>query len=374
MTSGTSRPWALPPLAGFTVAVTADHSRDEQALLLRQLGASVVMGPCLSRTLDPDGRLREVTEDLVARPPDIVIVTTAGGLRSWLASAAAWGLEEALLKSLAAAAVVARGHKASAGAQAAGLGVAWAAPSTMAEVAEHLLGRVTVGARVAVAVAGDSITEALAPLLERGARVVGVPVYRWSMPSDIEPVRRVVEAVADRRLQGVTFTSAPALRNFLDAAIAMGAATEVTAAFRGGVVAVCVGTVSAAAARDAGFSPRYDQAGRMGPMIRLLSDALVARRRVIDVGDATLTFQGGLALIGGRQVRLAPREAAFLELLGRRPGAVVPREKIVREVWGRKKASPRAVDMLVGRLRRRLGPAGGAITTRLRRGYALDGV
>ena len=37
----------LEPLAGFTVAVTADRRADEQAALLSRLGATVVHGPVI---------------------------------------------------------------------------------------------------------------------------------------------------------------------------------------------------------------------------------------------------------------------------------------------------------------------------------------
>ena len=48
-----------------------------------------------------------------------------------------------------------------------------------------------------------------------GADVVEVPVYRWTLPVDPLPGQRLVEAVAERRLDAVTFTSSPAVTNFL---------------------------------------------------------------------------------------------------------------------------------------------------------------
>ncbi|MBW3646014.1 MAG: winged helix-turn-helix domain-containing protein, partial [Actinobacteria bacterium] len=42
-----------------------------------------------------------------------------------------------------------------------------------------------------------------------------------------------------------------------------------------------------------------------------------------------------------------------------------------RSVWGDESADPHAVEVAVGRLRRRLGPAAGGLETVPRRGYRL---
>src|SRR5687767_8408796 len=91
----------VPVLSGFTIGVTAYRRADEQAELLRRRGAIVTLAPVVStRLLDDDGPLREATDALLARPPDLVIATTGIGIRSWFAAAESWGLDDALRHAL----------------------------------------------------------------------------------------------------------------------------------------------------------------------------------------------------------------------------------------------------------------------------------
>ena len=78
----------------------------------------------------------------------------------------------------------------------------------------------------------------------------------------------------------------------------------------------------------------------------------------------------------GRRADLPEREAALLGYLAANPGRAVTREELLERVWGIDAANleTRAVDMLVARLRERLGDPGVVLTVR-GKGYmlALDG-
>ena len=63
-----------------------------------------------------------------------------------------------------------------------------------------------------------------------------------------------------------------------------------------------------------------------------------------------------LARLDGRELDLTPREFELLALLASRPGVVVERETIFRELWGGEwYGSPKAIDVHVAALRRKLG-------------------
>lgn len=104
---------AVSDLSGFTVGVTADRRAHEQMLMLSRLGLEVVWGPAI-RTLSVAGdvKLREVTESIIATPPDYVVANTRLGIRSWIGMAASWGLEIELRQALGRSRIAARGPKA----------------------------------------------------------------------------------------------------------------------------------------------------------------------------------------------------------------------------------------------------------------------
>ncbi|ADH66821.1 Staphylococcal respiratory response protein A [Nocardiopsis dassonvillei] len=77
---------------------------------------------------------------------------------------------------------------------------------------------------------------------------------------------------------------------------------------------------------------------------------------------------------GGREVELTYQEYELLDCLTASPGRAIPREELLERVWSaRRGQSSRTIDVHVHRLRRKLGPAGGLITTVRRVGYVYEG-
>ena len=63
------------------------------------------------------------------------------------------------------------------------------------------------GARVAVQEYGVSNTRLLDALRDRGAEITRVPVYRWALPEDLEPLKNAVTAIAREGVDVVVFTT-----------------------------------------------------------------------------------------------------------------------------------------------------------------------
>ncbi|MEA2844105.1 MAG: uroporphyrinogen-III synthase [Actinomycetota bacterium] len=365
----------LRPLEGFVVGITADRRWEEQAELLRRRGATVVHGPSISTLyLASDANLKQATLDVIARPPDYLVATTGIGMRAWLEAAAAWGLGDRLVEVLGGARIVARGPKAAAAVQAGGLPV-WdrSATEKLGGVTEILLAEPLAGCLVAVQEYGMKSPELRAVLDGAGATVVEVPVYRWRVPVDTKPAIRLVEAICDRRIDAVTFTSAPAVHNLFQIAADIDAGEELRRAINDGTLAVCVGPVCAEGATIEGITnPIAPDIGRMGLLVRALSEHLQARRRPYQVAGSELVVPGSMVEVDGVVGELTAKERAVFELLAASPGAVVSRPTILTRVWGSPGADPHALESTVGRLRRRLGPCGIAVRTCRRRGYQLD--
>jgi uroporphyrinogen-III synthase len=364
------------PLDGFVVGITADRRASEQAELLRRRGADVLYGPAIATAyLASDDALRSATVALIDAPPDYLAATTGIGIRAWFEATQVWGLGDQLLDALRATRVVARGPKAAGAVQAAGLDV-WrsAANEQMDQLLGHLLAEPLDGVCVAVQLYGMPAPEITTALAAAGAQVLEVPVYQWRTPDDPGPALRLAQAAIDGRIHAVTFTAAPAVTNLF--ALATGAGTDgrLRDAFnRKGVVAACVGPVCARGALDAGIvDPVVPETGRLGLMVRVLSERLVCDRRMVAMAGVDVVLQGLMAVIGDERVRLNCRERALLDTLAARPGTVFSRPTLVREMWSSTGADPHAVEVAVARLRPRLGRAGAALVAVPGRGYRLD--
>jgi uroporphyrinogen-III synthase len=348
---------APAPLAGYTVAVTAARRREELGALLTRRGARVVHAPAIRIVpLADDAELVAATEEVLSAPVDLVVATTGVGFRGWLEAADAWDLP--LVEHLRSARVLARGPKARGAIRGGGLLDAWSpASESSAEVLEHLLSGAEgplAGRRVAVQLHGDPLADVVAALRAAGAEVLTVPVYRWVLPEDVAPLRRLVGTVVARGVDAVTFTSAPAAASLLSVAEELGLREELVAALGDGVLPVAVGPVTAGPLEAAGVTTVQPERARLGALAREVVARLPERDPVLRVGGTDLQVRGHAAVVDGRLVELPPGPMAVLRALAARPGAVVTGADLVRVVPGG--GDGQAVQAAVTRLRAALGP------------------
>jgi uroporphyrinogen-III synthase len=362
------RPGEDRALTGFTVAITADRRRDELAALLQRRGARTVSAPALRIVpIADDAELRARTADLVRRPPGIVFGSTGIGIRGWLEAAEGWGLAERLRAALGGGYLIARGAKARGAMRAAGLVEDWSPDSECCEeVLAHLLERGVAGQRVAVQLHGDDQPEFVAALRAAGAEVVEVTVYRWAPPADTAPVHRLLDLIATRSVDAVAFTSAPAVKALLSAAGTR--QEEVLAALRTGVLAACIGRVTAAPLLEHSVPVVAPQRARLGALARTLVDELPARAPTVCVNGHELVLRGHAVLLDGRLRPLAQSPMAVLRALVAAGGRVLSRGELLDALP--RGSDEHAVEMAVARLRTGLGH-GDCVRTVVKRGYRL---
>lgn len=366
---------SLRPLDGYVVGVTADRRWRELAELLQRRGASVVHGPTIqTEYLGSDLELERATLTLVEDPPDYLVVTTGIGVRAWFEAAASWGLAERLLGALTGARTVARGPKAAAALVAGGIPItAQCGDEQMESALRLLLSWPLAGTRIAVQEYGEANRPFVDALRGAGATVVTVPVYRWHLPDDRGPATRLVEMACEGRVDALTFTSAPALRNLFAVAAGAGADGALRDALNGGVAAVCVGPVCAGAARRHGIdSPVSPAVGRLGLLVRELIEHVAAHVRVFNAAGSRLVMQGSVIEVDGSCRKLAGKQRVLLHTLAARPGVLVSRADLLTRVWGAEGADPHALEVTVGRLRQALGSCASALRVVPARGYRLD--
>jgi len=369
----------LSPLEGFVVGVTADRRADEQADLLVRRGAHVLHGPVIhTLPLGPDEGLRRATARVIEDRPDYVIANTGIGIRGWVTAAAAWGWDDALTSALEAARVLARGPKAAGALHALGVDVWWRAPGeSLAEVAERLLAEPMAGRTVAFQLHGGGTPEITEAIRDAGACVIKVPVYRWQLPDERAAPRALIERVCNGDVDAVTFTTGPAVENFLELAREQDLETAVRDALDARVVAAVIGPYCASVARSLGLDAVVEPvASRLGSMVRALTDRLAGERLVVRKRNQTMVVQGRAVEVYDdaqeRTLWLTTRERWLLDCLLRRRGAVATRSELGRAVWGTS-TDDHLLDVTVGRLRHRLGAVGTMVETVPKRGYRVTG-
>lgn len=322
-----------------------------------------------------DSLMREATERLLAAPADLMVLTTAAGVRWWMQVCEDWGLAERLAGLLGAIPLYSRGPKTTGAIRAAGLREhASAASEASAELLEMLLARGVDGLTIGVQVQGaGSGWNPMAPLLDglrdAGAEVIEVPVYRWEPPEDLAALDELVTVVAASGVDAVTFTSAPAVMAVLARADALGVLDSLLAALGGSVAAVCVGPVTAAPLTELGVPVTMPDRMRLGALMRHTVEVLAARTTPIRVVGHELTVCAAAVLLDGRPVEMTPAQLAVLRVLAHRPGVCVSRDELLTTLPG-DGTDPHAVETAVGRLRKALGVPG-MVSTVVKRGYRL---
>ncbi|WP_343600304.1 uroporphyrinogen-III synthase [Mycobacterium sp.] len=365
-----------PPLAGYRVAVTASHRADELSELLRRQGATVCAAAAIRKiALPDDDQLRRHTEELIARPPDILIATTGTGFRGWIAAAQGWRLANALIAALSGSLIVSRGPKATGALRAVTLRERWTPQSESSrEVLHYLLKAGVAGQRIALQLHGateewDPLPEFIDELRSAGADLVPIRVYRWA-PAPPGEFDRLVAHIAQRYVDAVSFTSAPAVAATLQRARDLDIEGQLLDALRADVCSMCVGPVTAQPLARLGIPTWSPERTRLGALARHITDTLPRlKSRVVSAAGHVLEIRGSCVVIDGRVTSLPPSAMATLHALAKQPGTVVSRHQLLRTLPGNS-SNPHAVDTAMLRLRNALGDKNIVVTV-FKRGYRL---
>jgi len=239
-------PLAGPSFGNLRVLVLESRRSTEMAALVSNYGGQPVSAPALREVpLDTNTEAFAFIDALLRHEFDLVVLLTGVGTRALLAVVDRRGLRPAFLAALESTKVAARGPKPVAVLRELGL-TPWVVapePNTWRELLTALdgkAGELTLrGARVAVQEYGTSNPPLLEGLRERGSTVVSVPVYRYALPDDLEPLRAAVRAVAGRELDVALFTTATQVVHLFDVARQM----NVEPAVRQGLAAMAVASI-----------------------------------------------------------------------------------------------------------------------------------
>ena len=257
-------------LKGQTVVILEARRATEMAELVRRYGGEPWSVPAMQELpLDDASESVAGLRELCEQGTDVFICLTGVGTRQLYELADQTGLRKRLLEVWDKAIVVVRGPKPAAVLRELGVRIDRAAPepNTSREVLDVLASDQF--HRVAIQLYGGPDAELRSALEARGARVLELPLYRWALPSDIQPMIDLLDGLD--RVDALAVTSATQIRNLFKVADEAGRADQLRNGLRKLTVAA-VGPVAAQAIREHGIEVSVEpEHPHMGTMVRDLA-------------------------------------------------------------------------------------------------------
>jgi uroporphyrinogen-III synthase len=143
-------------------------------------------------------------------------------------------------------------------------------PNTWREIVSTLEDRRSLkNLSIAVQEYGVSNPEFLQTLRDKGAKeVVSVPVYRWALPENIQPLTHVIDLILKNEIQMVLITSAQQMNNVLEVAQGLGLEKQLLEAFSRTVIG-SIGPIASETLRAKGIEPDFEpEHGKMGFLVK----------------------------------------------------------------------------------------------------------
>lgn len=196
----------------LTVASFESRMAKEMESLIRRYGGEPVVAPALREIpLEDNSAALRFGARLLTEQVDILILLTGVGTKTLFDILQTRHALPDIVAALGQTALVARGPKPVAALKALGLTPTLTVPepNTWHDLLATLdIYRPVKGLRVAVQEYGVSNRELLEALQARGANVSAVPVYRWALPENTEPLKRLIDAILASSVSVLLITNA----------------------------------------------------------------------------------------------------------------------------------------------------------------------
>jgi uroporphyrinogen-III synthase len=259
------------------VAVLETRAGEHLGELIARRGGIPLLAPALEEVPDVQpGLVAGLLEAWRLEPFRMVIFQTGVGTRALFQAADELGVTDEMVRLLARAVVVVRGPKpvGELNARHVRIDIRASSPFTTETVLEAISGVALEGAGVLVQRYGAANPLLRASLEARGAIVREVATYRWALPANTQPLRELLAALADARVDAVVFTSAVQVQNLYAVAAAEGRAGTL-ADLLNKVVVASIGPVCSRALRAQGIEPTFEaNPPKLGPLVTGLEEAL----------------------------------------------------------------------------------------------------
>jgi len=276
---------------GLHVVSLESRRAAEMESIIRSHGGVPRVAPSMREIpLEENAEAFAFAERLFAGEIDAALFLTGVGTRTLVETLESRYSRDEIVHALSQLTVVARGPKPVKTLRELGIPVTITVPepNTWREILETLeaepRGLDLNGARIAVQEYGITNQPLLDGLTRRGAVVTRVPVYRWALPEDVEPLREAVREISAGRADVVLFTTSTQVEHLLQVAAELGLEDALRAALdRMAVCSIgptCSGTMEHLDV-PVDLEPEHP---RMGHLVKEASEAardiLVAKRGV----------------------------------------------------------------------------------------------
>lgn len=180
--------------------------------LIERYGGRPLVAPALREVpLDDNSAVLEFGNRLTTGRIDMLILLTGVGTTALFDLLKTLFSQSSILEALKQTIIVVRGPKSAAALKGLGLSptVTVSEPNTWVDVVHTLDARGPMkGFRLAVQEYGVSNPELLEALTQRGADVFPVPIYKWALPDNLEPLRQVLDKIIAGEVAVMLITNA----------------------------------------------------------------------------------------------------------------------------------------------------------------------
>ncbi len=268
--------------------VTAFESRRAKEIekLIRYHGGVARVAPSMREIpLSQSTQALKFAKNLLAGEFDIVILMTGVGTRTLLKAVSTKYPEKEFIKALRKTTIVARGPKPVAALREMKLkpNVTVPEPNTWRDILITLDSELLLkGKRVAVQEYGIPNKEFISSLRKKGARVSAVPIYKWALPEDLQPLRDAIKSIKNSKEDITIFTSSQQIYHLFEIASQDGSQDELKEGFKKIVIA-SIGPTTSETLNRFGITADYEpDSPKMGNLIREVARAgkeLVRKKR-----------------------------------------------------------------------------------------------
>ena len=264
-------------MQGKTIALLESRLGAQLAELITRHGGIPLLAPALAEEADVDDTfIVHFISELETRPAKLAIFQTAVGTRALFEATDRLGFTVQFVAALSQMLVLARGPKPGGVLRQRGIRIDLNAadPFTSEEILAALEDVSLAGQGVLVQRYGATNEKLDHALERRGATVIEIPTYRWAMPRDTAPMRRLIEALARGEVDAAVFTNAAQADNLFAVAREQGREQGLAADLNRTLVA-SVGPVCSAALVRHGIGVALEaHPPKLGPLISLLVERL----------------------------------------------------------------------------------------------------